>query len=91
MPLQLSTAVDIDCEKVLQHKPTPICKMEKMLRGTLISFSNEAKEYAIKNISQRIILIDGQELGKLMVRYGIGVQPKNSYQVVDIDEDFFDE
>ena len=58
---------------------------------TTSSFSNEAKEYAIKNISQRIILIDGQELGKLMVRYGIGVQPKNSYQVVDIDEDFFDE
>ena len=57
---------------------------------TTSSFSNEAKEYANKNISQRIILIDGQELGKLMVRYGIGVQSKNSYQVVDIDEDFFD-
>ena len=58
---------------------------------TTSSFSNEAKEYANTNSSQRIILIDGQELGKLMVRYGIGVQPKNSYQVVDIDEDFFDE
>ena len=58
---------------------------------TTSGFSNEAKEYANKNISQRIILIDGQELGKLMVRYGIGVQSKNSYQVVDIDEDFFDE
>jgi hypothetical protein len=43
VPLQLSTAVDIDCEKASQHKPTPICKMDKMLRGTLISFSNEAK------------------------------------------------
>jgi len=58
---------------------------------TTSGFSNEAKEYANKNISQRIILIDGQELGRLMVRYGIGVQSKNSYQVVDIDEDFFDE
>jgi restriction system protein len=58
---------------------------------TTSNFSSEAKEYANKNISQRIILIDGEELGKLMVRYGIGVQSKNSYQVVDIDEDFFDE
>ena len=58
---------------------------------TTSSFSTEAREYANKNISQRIILIDGQELGRLMVRYGIGVQSKNSYQVVDIDEDFFDE
>ena len=58
---------------------------------TTSSFSSDAKEYANKNISQRIVLIDGQELGKLMVRYGIGVQSKNSYQVVDIDEDFFDE
>jgi restriction system protein len=58
---------------------------------TTSSFSNEAKEYANTNNSQRIILIDGQELGKLMVRYGIGVQLKNSYQVVDIDEDFFEE
>jgi len=58
---------------------------------TTSSFSSDAKEYANKNISQRIILIDGKELGKLMVRYGIGVQSRNSYQVVDIDEDFFDE
>lgn len=58
---------------------------------TTSSFSSDAKEYAKKNISQRIVLIDGQELGKLMIRYRIGVQSKNSYQVVDIDEDFFDE
>ena len=58
---------------------------------TTSSFSAEAREYANKNISQRIILIDGKELGRLMVRHGIGVQSKNSFQVVDIDEDFFDE
>jgi restriction system protein len=58
---------------------------------TTSSFSSDAKEYAKKNISQRIVLIDGQQLGTLMIRYRIGVQSKNSYQVVDIDEDFFDE
>lgn len=37
----------------------------------------------------RIILIDGKRLADLMIRYGVGVQVRETYSIVEIDEDFF--
>jgi len=59
---------------------------------TTSSFSSDAREYAFKSqLSPRIVLIDGAELGQLMVKHGIGVQEKKIYKVVEIDEDYFEE
>lgn len=55
---------------------------------TTSRFSDGAHEYA-KNVPTRIILIDGKRLTSLMIRYGVGVQVRETYQVVEIDEDFF--
>ncbi len=38
-----------------------------------------------------IILIDGKRLVSLMHEDGVGVQVKNTYEVKEIDEDFFEE
>ncbi len=56
---------------------------------TTSSFSQDAKDYVEKHMAARIVLIDGVQLGQLMVRHGIGVQSRRSYQVMEIDEDFF--
>lgn len=37
-----------------------------------------------------MILIDGERLTRLMIRYGVGVQVKQTIQIVEIDEDFFE-
>jgi restriction system protein len=58
---------------------------------TTSSFSNDAREYVSKNISPRIVLIDAHDLGKLLVHHGIGVHAKKTYQVFEIDEDYFEE
>lgn len=55
---------------------------------TTSTFSNGAREYA-NNVPTRIILIDGKRLTSLMIRYGVGVQVRETYEVVEIDEDFF--
>lgn len=55
---------------------------------TTSRFSDGARQYA-ENVPTRIILIDGKRLTKLMIRYGVGVQVKETYKVVEIDEDFF--
>lgn len=55
---------------------------------TTSRFSDGAREYA-KNVPTRIILIDGKRLTSLMIRYGVGVQVRETYTVVEIDEDFF--
>ena len=56
---------------------------------TTSKFSQGAKDYAA-NIPTRTILIDGTRLVSLMIKYRVGVQVKQSYDVVELDEDFFD-
>ncbi|WP_211881214.1 restriction endonuclease [Pseudarthrobacter albicanus] len=56
---------------------------------TTSRFSQGAKDYAA-NIPTRTILIDGKRLVKLMIEYRVGVQVKQSYNVVELDEDFFE-
>lgn len=55
---------------------------------TTSKFSDGARIYA-QNVPTRIILIDGKRLTTLMIRYGVGVQVRETYKVVEIDEDFF--
>ncbi len=57
---------------------------------TTSSFSRGAIEYAIK-VPQRIILIDGKELARLMVQYGVGVRIERTVELKRIDLDYFDE
>lgn len=52
-------------------------------------FSAGAQEYAA-SVPTRVILIDGARLAALMIRYGVGVQVKQTVQVVEVDEDFFE-
>ena len=56
---------------------------------TTSAFTPSARDYA-KSVSTRIILIDGPRLAGLMIRYGVGVQVTQTYDVVEVDEDFFD-
>ena len=40
--------------------------------------------------AKRIILINGTELARLMVQYGVGVRTRETYQLPRIDEDYFE-
>ena len=57
---------------------------------TTSTFSREAEQYA-SVIDSRIILIGGEQLGKLMVDYGVGVSTAGVYKVKKIDTDYFEE
>lgn len=56
---------------------------------TTSRFARTAVDYA-ESVATRVILIDGQRLTRLMIRYGVGVQVKQTIQVVEVDEDFFE-
>lgn len=61
-------------------------------RGVFITssaFTKNALDFA-QRIQTRIILIDGTRLADLMIKYRVGVQIKQTYDVVEIDEDFFE-
>lgn len=57
---------------------------------TTSTFSKSAIDYARYDTKARIILIDSARLAELMIRYGVGVQIKQTVRIVEIDEDFFE-
>lgn len=57
---------------------------------TTSHFTDNAIEY-INNIDNRVILIDGNILTKLMIEYGLGDSTKKTYYVRQIDTDYFTE
>ncbi|WP_040837289.1 restriction endonuclease [Nocardia brevicatena] len=61
-------------------------------RGVFITtsaFTSGAREYA-QSIGTRVILIDGKRLAELMIRYGVAVQTRQTFTVIEVDEDYFE-
>ena len=56
---------------------------------TTSSFTRAAQDY-VKRSPKRIVLIDGDELARLMVKHNIGVRLKMRYEAKRIDEGYFD-
>ena len=57
---------------------------------TTAEFTRAAKDY-VERSPKRIVLIDGDELARLMVRYGVGVRTRVRHEIKRIDEDYFDQ
>lgn len=56
---------------------------------TTSAFTSGAIDYA-KKVQSRIILIDGAKLVDLMIAYHVGVQEKQRFSAVEVDEDYFE-
>jgi restriction system protein len=64
-------------------------KASKGLFVTTSEFSASAKD-TVAALGKRIVLIDGQQLAHLMVRYGVGCRVEETLYLKKLDEDFFD-
>ncbi len=63
--------------------------MTKGIFITISTFTKEAIEYA-KNINnKKIVLIDGNQLSKLMIDFNVGVSLETVYEIKKIDSDYF--
>jgi restriction system protein len=56
---------------------------------TTASFSDKAIEYAASIRTHKIILINGEQLARLLVEHNIGVRVKMTYAIKQIDENYF--
>lgn len=66
---------------------------ERAAKGVFVTtsdFTKDARETAA-HLSKRIVLIDGLGLADLMVRFNVGCQIEETFQLQGIDEDFFDD
>lgn len=58
---------------------------------TTARFSAAAYEYAKKQHTTKVVLVDGAALAKLMIEYNLGVSTEITYKIKRIDSDFFAE
>ena len=65
-------------------------KANKGIFITTSSFTKDAQA-SLKDYSSRIVLIDGEQLAKYMIDYGVGVSIMNVFELKKIDSDFFEE
>lgn len=64
-------------------------KAAKGIFVTTSAFSSSARETA-DLLSKRIVLIDGEQLAKLMIRHEVGCRVEETLAIKKIDEEFFD-
>jgi restriction system protein len=57
---------------------------------TTSNFTKDAEDY-VKNLTSKIILIDGEQLAEFMIDYNVGVSTVTSYEIKRIDSDYFSE
>ena len=57
---------------------------------TIAGFTQAARKYVARS-PKRIVLIDGEELARLMVAKDIGVRTRVKHEIKRIDEDYFSE
>ncbi|TVR92813.1 MAG: hypothetical protein EA416_06335 [Trueperaceae bacterium] len=67
-------------------------QMRKATKGVLITTSSFTKD-AIDTARQigTIVLVDGEQLAQLMIKYDLGVATEATYDVKNVDQDFFDD
>jgi restriction system protein len=65
-------------------------KARKGIMITTSKFTQEAYDYVDK-IEIKVALIDGNQLADLMIDHNLGVTPKETYTIKDIDTDYFQE
>lgn len=62
-------------------------------RGVFVTtgrFSAGARQFA-DGVSMRLVLLDGEELTRLMVRYNVGVSVRETFDLKQVDEEFFED
>lgn len=65
-------------------------KAQKGIFFTTSTFSPSAVQTA-RDLSTRIVLIDGEQLSNLMIKYGVGCQTEDVLHLKKIDDEFFEE
>ena len=56
---------------------------------TTARFSDGARQFAERQLNQKIVLVDGEMLTNLMIKYNVGTSTEVSFEIKRVDSDFF--
>jgi restriction system protein len=65
-------------------------KAKKGVFFTTSTFTDEAKDY-VSHLEQKVVLIDGNKLADLMIKYNVGVSVEKVIEIKRVDSDYFEE
>jgi restriction system protein len=67
--------------------------IKRATKGIFVTTSHftSSAEQAAKDLGSRIVLIDGPQLAKLMIKYNVGCRDKDILHIKQIDEGYFEE
>ena len=57
---------------------------------TALSLSKEEIDFAKKQLQVKLILVDGKMLTNLMIQYNLGVSVVKTYEIKQLDVDYFE-
>jgi restriction system protein len=57
---------------------------------TTSDFSTEAREFARRGLSTKVVLVDGERLLDLMIEHEIGVHVVRAHKIYDLDQNYFE-
>lgn len=57
---------------------------------TTAQFSKNARDYASMQHAVKLVLVDGDQLARLMIAHNVGVSVRHTYEIKSIDRDYFD-
>ena len=65
--------------------------MHRASKGIFVTTSTFPKSAyeLVTRASKRVVLVDGEELARLMVAHGVGVRVKTRYDISELDDDYF--
>lgn len=77
-------------EDLIKHFYASMQGVNKGIFITTSSFTSNAKKFINEQKDRTIILIDGEHLVDLMIKYGIGLEKVRTYVVYKLKEDYFE-
>ena len=77
-------------EDLIKHFYASMQGVNKGVFITTSSFTSDAKRFVNEQKDRTIIMIDGEHLVDLMIKYGIGLEKVKTYVVYKLKEDYFE-
>jgi len=68
--------------------PSPACSLNHISSFSGIPYCDSFRPDTA--LSKRIVLIDGRQLAKLMIRYNVGCRVEETIHIKAVDEEFFE-
>ena len=77
-------------EELIKHFYASMQGVNKGVFITTSAFTSSAKKFVNDQKDKNIIMIDGEHLVDLMIKYGIGLEKVKTYIVYKLNEDYFE-